>query len=83
MGDVRDADLRLCYEESVIEYYKLNDLGLDGIRKSDELFVERCFFTNLRNRYSFIKEVIVTDKIGTIENELTKYRYDVLLKIKK
>lgn len=83
IGDVRDAELKAHYEQSVIDYYSLHQMDLRGIRTSDELFVKRDFFTELKDQYPFVKQVLITEKLGSIENELTKYRYDVLINIEK
>jgi len=55
--------------------------GWRNIRKSDELFVQKSFFSDLEEKYPFIKKVTVSNKIGTISNELINYRFDALIKI--
>lgn len=50
---------------------------------SSELFVARGFFEDLKAEIPEVAEVIFTEKKYTIENELTKFRYDVLIRIDK
>jgi amino acid adenylation domain-containing protein len=50
---------------------------------SEELFVSPLFFEDLMIEDPRIYRVRITDKIHTIENELTKFRYDVLLGVDK
>jgi acyl carrier protein/SAM-dependent methyltransferase len=50
---------------------------------SSELFLSRGFWTDLGVEFDEIQSIEFSDKIYTIENELTKFRYDVLIKIDK
>jgi amino acid adenylation domain-containing protein len=50
---------------------------------SSELFAAKGFFTDLAAEIEEIESVEFTDKIYTIENELTKFRYDTLIVINK
>jgi amino acid adenylation domain-containing protein len=50
---------------------------------SSELFLSRGFWRDLSREYQEIEKVEFTNKIYTIENELTKFRYDALLTINK
>jgi amino acid adenylation domain-containing protein/non-ribosomal peptide synthase protein (TIGR01720 family) len=49
----------------------------------NDLFVGPGFFEFLRSNHPEIVAVDITSKTGVIENELTKFRYDVMLKINK
>lgn len=49
----------------------------------DDLFIAPEFFEYLQSKYPEIQECVITNKLGSIENELTKFRYDVMLKINK
>ena len=81
IGDVRDIEKKEEFEKSVREYKVKNNLPIPLARK--ELFVNRDYFKSLEEIYSQqIKEVIVSEKIGTIKNELTNYRYDVMIKMR-
>lgn len=83
VGDVRDKAKRSMFEQSVLEYYRLNHIDEKTIRKVDELFLDKSFFIGLKDRYSFIKEAKVSDKVGEIQNELLTYRFDAILEIEK
>lgn len=48
-----------------------------------ELFLLKDFWRKLKRSYSEISEVEISGKVGDLENELTKYRYDVLIHLKK
>ncbi|MCP5054812.1 MAG: amino acid adenylation domain-containing protein, partial [bacterium] len=48
---------------------------------SSELFVSRRFWTDLAAEPGAVRSVEFSDKIHTIENELTKFRYDALITI--
>jgi amino acid adenylation domain-containing protein len=50
---------------------------------SPELFVSRGFWNDLQAEFETIESVEFSDKIYTIENELTKFRYDTLMTINK
>jgi amino acid adenylation domain-containing protein len=50
---------------------------------STELFVSREFFQDLTVEMPLIRRVDFSDKIYTIENELTRFRYDALLVVDK
>jgi amino acid adenylation domain-containing protein len=50
---------------------------------SEELFVARDYFRELVVDIPEISAVEISDKIYTLENELTRYRYDVLIKVEK
>ena len=50
---------------------------------SSDFFVAKGYFQDLILSEKDIADVAISDKIRTIENELTKYRYDVLLQIDK
>jgi amino acid adenylation domain-containing protein len=50
---------------------------------SAELFVPGSFFKDLEAEMTEIREVKFSDKIFTIENELTRFRYDTLIHVDK
>jgi hypothetical protein len=81
IGDVRDEDLRETYEKTLDDY--LNDNGLHkktGVILK-ELFVRRAFFESLKDRFDSILDVSVSNKVGSIQNEMTRYRYDVVIQV--
>jgi amino acid adenylation domain-containing protein len=48
-----------------------------------DLFVSRAFFNDLSFEIPELRQIDFSGKIFTIENELTRYRYDVLLQVDK
>ncbi|MFC2146275.1 condensation domain-containing protein, partial [Acidobacteriota bacterium] len=50
---------------------------------SSELFVSRSFWGDLQAEFETIESVEFSNKIYTIENELSKFRYDTLITINK
>ncbi|MCU0289159.1 MAG: condensation domain-containing protein, partial [Acidobacteria bacterium] len=85
IGDVMDleAKKRLIHD---LENFKQANAGKGYKTKTDfsaELFVSRHFFQDLTIEIPAIAGIEFSDKIHTIENELTRYRYDVLLYIAK
>jgi amino acid adenylation domain-containing protein len=85
IGDVMDLDLKEALIRELVEFKTAN---LDKnyttkIQFSEELFVSREFFEDLAIEIPSIRDMEFSRKIYTIQNELTKFRYDVLLTIDK
>jgi amino acid adenylation domain-containing protein len=85
LGDVMDEDKRNDLISDFISFRK--DNPDKSIRTktdwSKELFVSRSFLTDFALDHPTIRDVHFSDKIHTISNELTKYRYDAVLTIDK
>jgi amino acid adenylation domain-containing protein/non-ribosomal peptide synthase protein (TIGR01720 family) len=85
IGDIMDQDLKENLIHELFEFKRTNS-DKNYRTKTDfsmDLFVSQAFFENLAIELPEIAEVEFTDKIYTIENELTKYRFDTLIKIDK
>ncbi|MEI7462797.1 MAG: amino acid adenylation domain-containing protein [Candidatus Taylorbacteria bacterium] len=86
IGDVRNKKFQNSFYRSLAKYKEVEDVG-DFIQRKEslntELFIPRSYFDNLKDLYGPIEEVQVSQKIGSISNELTEYRFDVLLKINR
>jgi amino acid adenylation domain-containing protein/non-ribosomal peptide synthase protein (TIGR01720 family) len=85
VGDVMDYDLK---DEMIndLRKFKEENTGNNYKTKTDfsiELFVNKIYFEDLLLTMPEIKNVDFSNKIHTIENELTKYRFDVLLRVDK
>lgn len=82
-----DDLLNLAEKANLIESTKKYKEANPGSKvKTDwayDLFVGSEFFEFVQEKYPSIVKVEVSKKTGIIENELTKYRYDVLLKVDK
>jgi amino acid adenylation domain-containing protein/thioester reductase-like protein len=85
LGDVMDEDTRDLFIES-LNAFKRNNFGKGYKVKTDfsnEIFYSRAFFEDLRSEIPGINSVSFSDKIHSIENELTKYRFDAVLHVDK
>ncbi len=83
IGDIMDQDKKTDLLDSLLEFKKQNP-GFDTKTDiSEELFVSREFFEDMPVEMKEIKKVDFSDKLHTIENELTRYRYDAVMQIDK
>jgi amino acid adenylation domain-containing protein len=85
IGDIMDQELR---EDLIADLvtFKQENRGKNYKTKidwSEELFISRSFLEDLMWDYPEIHDMEFSRKIHTIENELTKFRYDVLIHIDK
>ncbi|MGD2086832.1 MAG: amino acid adenylation domain-containing protein [Candidatus Aminicenantes bacterium] len=85
IGDIMDQDLK---KELIRQLTAFKNANQDKhystkIDWSAELFVSRDFFRDLTLDIPGIRQVEFSHKIHTIENELTKFRYDALFTIDK
>jgi amino acid adenylation domain-containing protein len=81
LGDIMDQDLKADLIREMNEF-KQKNRNKNYKTKTDfsaELFVSRGFFEDLAIEIPMIQKLNFSDRIYTIENELTKFRYDVLL----
>jgi fengycin family lipopeptide synthetase D len=85
LGDVMDRDLKDALYQEMREFKQQNrDKGyLTNDDFSAELFLSRAFLEELRIEFPEIAAIQYSDKIHTIENELTKFRFDALVTIDK
>lgn len=85
IGDVMSLEKKEDLIKSLIEF-KENNHNPEYRTKTEwnsELFVSNNFFYDLKYENKEINNVTITDKIRTVENELTLFRYDVLIEIDK
>jgi len=89
VGDVRNLDLLETFHASV-ELYKASDsLSVQelarrvqrAIREEDELLVDPVFFKAATREFEKACSVRVMPKLGQYQNEMTKFRYDVVLNV--
>jgi SAM-dependent methyltransferase len=83
IGDVMDLETKPKLLQSLIEYKQKNNNDNTKTDLSEELYVNRMFFEDLRCERKDIKNVYVSKKHHTIENELTKFRYDTIIEVDK
>jgi len=85
IGDIMDLDLK---EDLIADLVQFKETNRDKNYKtktewSEELFISRLFLEDLTFVYPEIHDIEFSDKIYTIKNELTKFRYDALMIINK
>jgi amino acid adenylation domain-containing protein len=85
VGDVMDLELKENLKQEMIAFKQANKSKnyKTKVDWSTELFLSRAFFEDVALEIPGITNVQFSDKIYTIENELTKYRYDALLTLDK
>lgn len=80
LGDLMDQDKKKELMASTAQFVKESKNGYrTKIDWSEELFVAKDFLRDFVMDTDELTKVLFSDKIYTIENELTKYRYDAIL----
>ncbi len=91
LGDIRSLPLLEAYEASVQLYKAQEGMTVDElrqrvseqVRQENELLVDPGFFKALMARIPGIEHVEVRPKTGRALNELTQFRYNVILHVGK
>ncbi|MFZ5987609.1 MAG: amino acid adenylation domain-containing protein [Bacillota bacterium] len=83
IGDIMDQDKKYELLQSLQEFKRQNPVYETKTDLSEELFVSRGFFEDIPVEMKEIRKVDFSSKIHTIENELTRYRYDAVMQIDK
>lgn len=89
MGDIRNYDLLKEFHASVVYFQRKNYENLNELinrlyqscMNENELLLSPAFFLALKNRYPEISNIQIEWKRGKYLNEMTKYRYNVVLEI--
>lgn len=85
IGDILDQDLKTVLQADMAAFKEANT-NPEYKTKTDwdfELFVSRNFFKDYQMEGNHVSKVDFSNKIYTVENELTRYRYDALIEINK
>lgn len=85
LGDLMDLDLKSELEQT-FETFAARHPEQSARCKTDwskELFVSRRFLQQMQSEFPEITDIHFSEKIGSIQNELTRFRFDALLKINK
>ena len=85
IGDVMDQDLKADLIADLVRFRQAHG-DENYTTKTDwsvELFVSRGFFLDLAAHMPEIVDVSFSPKLYTLENELTRFRYDALLRVDK
>ena len=83
IGDIMDFDLKTNLENSLLEFKQSNPQYNTKTNFDNELFISKSFFSCIKCDIPQVSDFVITPKIFTIKNELTEFRYDCLLDIKK
>ncbi|MFZ6028539.1 MAG: amino acid adenylation domain-containing protein [Chloroflexota bacterium] len=89
VGDVRNLPLLQSFHTSVEFYRAPSDLTIKQLKKKierdialeQELVIDPAFFTALKRVWPRVSQVEIYLKRGRYHNELTRFRYDVILRI--
>ena len=89
VGDVRSLPLLEAFHASVQLSRAAPDLPVEQLRDrvrrqvadDEELVIDPRFFLALHDRFPRLSAVRVLPKRGVVDNELTRFRYDVLLSV--
>ncbi len=88
VGDVMDLGLRDRMVLDLQEFkHRAAEEGNTHVKTktdfSEELFLHRDFFRDLSREIVGVQDIVITPKQHTIANELTRFRYDVVLSLDK
>ena len=83
LDDIMDLRKKQQLVQSILDYRRLHPGARVKTNWDSELFIDIDFFHDLQQKYPQIVEWQCSGKLGKIENELTRFRFDVMLKIDK
>ena len=89
VGDVRSLALLETFHTSVELHHAPDDLPVDELRRrvarrvdeEEELVLDPRFFLAVAARAGGVSSVRVTPRRGTVDDELTRFRYDVVITV--
>jgi amino acid adenylation domain-containing protein len=82
-GDIQDLDKKEALEQSLRNYAVEHNSSKVKLDWSQELFIPKQFFEELPGYYPELVKISHSSKIATVENELTRFRYDTIVEIDK
>ncbi|MCI0354321.1 MAG: amino acid adenylation domain-containing protein, partial [Acidobacteria bacterium] len=89
VGDVRNLALLEAYHASVQLHKAAGEVGVEELQRrirqrclqEEELVVDAELFTELGRRWSKVGRVECWPKVGAYDNELSRFRYDVVMRL--
>ncbi|HLO77772.1 MAG TPA: condensation domain-containing protein, partial [Magnetospirillum sp.] len=83
LGDIQDLDLRDALVADIDAFRRANPSGgrRAKVDVSNELFLSRAFFDDLVREMPGLAGVSCSTKTGTIANELTRFRFDAVIRL--
>ncbi|MCP4156169.1 MAG: SDR family NAD(P)-dependent oxidoreductase, partial [bacterium] len=85
IGDIMDQDKKTILETDMRNFKNAN-AGKENTTKTDfsaELFISREYWRDAAAQLGNIEDMQFSRKIHTVENELTRYRYDAIMTVDK
>jgi len=85
IGDIMDQDKKDALVRDLVDF-KYTNRDKNYTTKTDlvtELFLSRGYWQDLELELKEIEKIEFSDKIYTVENELTRFRYDALVTVNK
>ncbi|CAL2108048.1 conserved hypothetical protein [Tenacibaculum sp. 190524A02b] len=83
LGDLINQDKKQDLIEDLKEFKKANPKANTKLEWDEELFVSKSFIDNYIESKDIKTKVTYSDKLGRIQNELKKFRFDAVLEIDK
>lgn len=84
LGDIRDKNLQEDYYQSLLKNDKTKSLDLNKMRDTEsELFLSDKFFEDFFGRIGYQSLIKSSEKIGSIKNELSMFRFDMTIELDK
>lgn len=80
-ADVFDLAKKEEYRQSVLAYAEAHPGCRYKRDFSHELFIPHEYWKDIANTFPEIERVLISDKLGTIKNEINTFRYDVILEV--
>ncbi|MGZ7177564.1 amino acid adenylation domain-containing protein [Burkholderia gladioli] len=89
VGDVRHAGLAGSFHTALKMFHAadatpletIRDDALDSLAHETELLFDPAYFHELATRLPWIRAIRIEAKTGAADNELTRYRYDVVIEV--
>lgn len=83
IDDLMNLETKYDLIEETVQYKAKHPDAKTKMNWDNDLFVHKSFFDYFQSKYPEVISIEITNKTGKVQNELTKYRYDVLIKIDK
>ncbi len=83
IDDLLDLETKYDLIEDTLDYKRKHPNAETKMKWNNDLFIHKDFFEYYQAKYPEVVRIDVSSKLGKIPNELTKYRYDVLITIDK
>lgn len=83
LGDIMDQAKEQHLVASIREYKTTQQSFKGKLDFSEELFIDRRFLDDLMIDFPVIKAISYSSKNHTLENELTRFRYDAVISVDK